>query len=383
MPKVKTRSVRKVSRTMGALVNTARLLKAGTKVARNLRLKKTVSRTKTKTQKKKENEQLEISQHNDLSLYKLPAVTLNKKVHKTIGGCTYINQNQWLVEGTQGTQGVDFPEALMTRQQIIGDTNNGILERIRWADDPFLLILGPNADASTIYPGPFPAVNTNDKLYLRKVDTTLELLSMTNVAQHVIIYWLMPKTDTSKNPRQMWEEILASKYSTQGPAVIPANVGTLTATAGTSTILLHGQMPFDHPEFRKAWTYVNKEEIVLQPGDQRKYEMKIQYNTILNRQEFVSNRQGTYMKGVTVVPFIIAKAGLVGIEGSGDMNTTRVAHGFTKVGVLQTHKIKFGALPATRPNTARTYQGTIVNAATGEKQQIINDLDQEVPAIFT
>lgn len=360
-------------------------IKKQRKLVKKAKLHKRKRKSRQRYSTNKEHDGIEISQHNDLSLKKLPTITFGRKQVKTIGTCLYSNHNQWLIESSQGTQGLDMGECNMTRAQLMGDRSDVISERVRWADDPFDFVIGPVEEPNFVFPGPFNLRPATDRYCLKTVDCTTEILSMVNIPMHVQIYWITPKFDTDLTPKGCWEDILIDKRNTQGIALPPSSVLDNSGIPGYGTPLSWNQSPWEHKEFRKAWRILCKERIVLQPGDQRKYSMKVNYNKVIERQEFLRNRTQMYLKDLTIIPMYITQGGMVGIELTPEnTNCTRVAHGFTKLGTMTTYKMVFGNLPNPRVSSSRTYSGVIENAnITTNVPRIINDLDVEATAIFT
>lgn len=338
-------------------------------------------RTKNTTQrKKKKDDAIEISQHNDLSLKHIGFYKVPGGVHrKTLASYTYRDIVPWIVSSVEGKQAVDFPECIFTRPMIIGDTSTNFAERYRLPDDFYNL--NPyvtSMQASTFYPGPIPAIVSSDYLYIKNVKCTTRFLSMETIPQKVTCYWLMPNYDTGVNPITQWTSIINSKNLTQGAAGARQVVGTTTAVGGAESINTLSSSPWIHPEFRKNWKCIKKQQFVLQPGDQRNLSFNIIYNKAINRNTFLNLRTaGEFMKGFTVFPMIIAEGGLVGVGAAAATTASEVTTGSTKVGVLTDYMYHFGALPASRISTNRHVDHQIVDIdETTQYVKMIDDIDE-------
>lgn len=337
--------------------------------------RKTASKTKTALRKKQKISQ-EISQHNDLSRKWVGAYSLGKRSFpKTLGKYMYYNMNEWVLEGTQGRQIIDWPEAIMTRYWLVGDTSDVRSERVRLPDDIYQLNPYSTAPTNALYSGPQPAVSDQALLNVQKIRTNLDLLSMTDVAQIVDVYWLTPKFDTNLDPNTMWNNIADSLSLGQAAATNATNLTNLTAGAGLARKDNWGANPFSNRAFGKSWRLLRKVSVVLQPGDQRNYTVHFNYNKVLKRDTFSTNRVSHYLKDLTIFPLIVARAGMVGIKAAEDADATEVGYGVPKVGVIHNQHITFGAMQANSFTTSRVYKGIIENDTTDVKQ-IIDDVDE-------
>lgn len=342
-------------------------------------MKHHASWTKTKTKTSEERMLMNISQHNDLSLKRLGTVKVGKQEKPKVQGIyRYRNQAQWVIVGTQGRQVTDFPECILTRAMLVGSTDATRSERYRVPDDFFTLNPYVTAPASTIYPGPVPVVPGNDVLNVRGVKTTFEILSMSKVAQVVKVYWLTPKFDTDVNPIDFWNQLVNKKNMTQGIAPFVNDIATASVAAGGATINDVNNTPFSHVEFNKAWKVVKKAMVVLQPGDQHNFSLNFQINSVISRITLTDLRKDMFMKGISVFPMVIVRAGLVKLEVNPD-DTGEVSYAQPKIGIVHNQEITFGALPPSRLSTNRIHIGIAQNDFTNDKK-IINDTDDVVMA---
>lgn len=298
---------------------------------------------------------------------------------RLIGSYFYQNQNQWVMQSAQGLQCVDFPEVILTQPQLLGDTSNVRTERYRWADDPFQLNPWSKRPDNNIYTvTQSDPTARNDMLYIKNVNVACEILSMCLIPQHVTIYWLTPKYDTDINPLDTWNAILAGKNLGQVVAVPAQDIATNTATAGQASGTNPGANPFSHREFSNQWTAICTQKIALQAGEQVNLKCTFEYEKYMARETVVSFRTNTFLKGYTVFPMFIIRAGLVGIASNETNEASEVAYGETKIGVVMNQKYTFGALPISRFSYNRLYPGIAENVpegTTAESQRVFGDDD--------
>lgn len=357
----------------------ARLLyKNRRKIANYLRGGSKKSRLFTKTNTYKGDDQIEISQHNDMSMKNIGTYRFKGGQYKKTEG-TYLYRDivPWVVSSVAGKQAVDFPEVIFTQFQIIGSTSANFAERYRLPDD--LYALNPNANPTpltSIYPGPPTGILSNDYMYIKHVKVATRFLSMETIPQKVTVYWVTPKFDTDNNPITQWDSIVTSKNLSQGAAGARSVVTTLTALGGAESINTLGSSPWHHIEFRKNWGMVKKQQFVLQPGDQRNITFKVVYNKAINRNTFTNLRNNLFLKGYTVFPIIVVEGGLIGIGSDVASTASEVTTGPTKVGVLTDYQFVLGALPQSRFSVHRHVDHQIVNPDVSQYQRMIDDTDE-------
>lgn len=339
-----------------------------------------VSKTKPNQHKKVKLSGVIITRHNDMTVHKLGTVKVPgaAKLIKNAsrGKFVYRNMNQVIVGGFgsigQGRQAATYPEVLMTRQMLIGDTSVQRADKLRLPDDIFKLNPYSARPVNDIYVNPPPASNVDaaDVVGLRNIVSELGLLSMTTVPQVVEVYWLTPKYDTNDDPNDTWNSALDAYRLGQNAstnAVLPSG---LIADSGAASADNWGENPFKYSQFRNMWISLKHQKIVMQPGDQRLISLNVVYNKVFNRKTFEEVRETTFLKGITVVPFLIVRAGLVGIkENEAAPNATEVSYGSPKIGVVHNCQYNFAGLEVNRFKTSRVYKG-ILEATTGVVQEI-------------
>ncbi len=200
---------------------------------------------------------------------------------------------------------------------------------------------------------------------------------MTTVPQIVEVYWITPKFDVFVDPISNLAQMMAFVGDGQVTSTNAVDIATNTAQAGAANQDNWGFDPFSLKQFRKAWRVLKQTKFSLNPGDQRFVSVHFNYNQIFSKEEHLFPNYGRnrdWIKGVTIVPLIVVRAGLVGISTELGLPSSEVSYGEPKVGVTSCQTIKIGLLP-TENNLPinRVYKGII--EATTEVQKEIDDQD--------
>lgn len=351
--------------------------KAGNKTSRKTKFRGTGSRTNTHTHNKRRDDV--IQQAEGMVTKDCGVIQMYKKPYKhgkTLGKYEYQNSNNWVVQGIQGQQVVDYMEQLFNRAQLLGPFSSVRNDRGLIADDLFTLNPFYQIPASALYSAT-TGVPRTDILYMKEVNVGLHLLSMTQYPQVVKIYWMTPVFDTNTAPIEAWDSILAAKRNGQINQTVASTLGAINATAGFASIGDVEGNPFHHKEFRKQWKALKAHHLVLQAGEQVNLNVSFDYEKVVAK-ESLELRTNLYLKGISVYPMIIAHGGLVGLSPDDPTKCTEVGYGAVKIGTLMNYKMRFGALGQSRFSTARTYDGNI-SGFTGSKK-VIDDEDDIITA---
>lgn len=333
-----------------------------------------------------------ISKHNDMTVHNLGKTVVpysGPKFGKVLGRYMYRNMNQWVVQRInstvgQGLQAYDWPEAILSLHALrsdpsiqYADVSSSRSERVKLADDLYELNPYVTRPSTSLFGAP-PVRDPESRIAIKGVVSEVSLLSMTTVAQHCDVYWITPKFDTDHDPNTTWENAIDALKIGQGFSTSASIINQTTAQAGSASADNWGENPFKLREFRKTWRCIKKSSVVLQPGDQRHLKLYIKYNKVFNRRTFYESRADrVYIGNTTVIPFIIARAGLIGLKREGDAEASEVAYGAPKVGVVHNSQIHMVALPANQYSWSRVYKGLV--EGTSEIKQEIDDEDNVVP----
>lgn len=321
-----------------------------------------------------------ISRHNDMTVHNLGSVNV-PGAKPFIKGASkskfyYRNVNNIILgsDGVadQGRQRSDYPEVILTRQMLIGDTSTNRFDRNRVPDDFFKLNPYSARPVNDIYVNPPPESNVDsaDVIGIKSVNSQISLLSMTTVAQIVDVYWLVSKYDTNDSPTDTWNsamDVVRLGQNFASNSILPSNNFADSGAAATDN---WGENPFKYATFRGLWRCLKHQKLVLQPGDQRHMKLSIGYNKVISRKTMEEIRETRCLQGLTVYPFVIAKAGLIGIKENVETpNAQEVSYGAPKVGVVHNSVYTFVGLQVNRFTTSRIYKG-IIESTLGVKTEI-------------
>lgn len=326
---------------------------------------------------------LEISQHNDLSHY---------HVH-----CTYVpkewpsgHRNTFLYQltktgyiyGSSGTQIVCNLLEIANNQQLSGTTSSGATLRSdnKWDVDPFLLNPYSTPPGNTIYTTAVPARGymSSDEIRLLSCNTTISLLNMNSVPCSVEVNYLLCKRSDSNGPRNLGDTLFAAEGFRQVGNIATSTLSGTTAAGGSiNNCTEYGVSPYSLRDFGRFWTSIGHTKFILQPGDERSLTWKITWNKLITKAWLEQQASNTYLAGITVVPLLIVRGGMVGVASEAGAEASDVTYSELKVGVISQHKYKFGAVPVNRYKIQRIYQGELVNVESvgTQKEKQINDVD--------
>lgn len=352
------------------------------------------------TKKSKIGSSLMISQHNDLSLQIIKNCLRGAKhSFKTLGRFRFYEARNGGMYGDFSTEGLQYVSALpnlATRQQLIGATSNLRASTSTWDTDPFQLNPFVVVPDSNLYPNASAAVAADDKLLLATCHHHMNIINMENIPQTAIIHWYLAKRDNYYNPPDIWNNCVAAQNLTQAAAVGSALIATTTETPGGMSLGRYGADPEEYREFKKHYKCIAKHQVCLQPGDQQNLKLVFKWNKLINKtllnllpDSYAGGATGgaplyqpvQFIKGITICPMIILRAGLVGVRPSSGVLASEVTYGPTRVGVLCNNEWVFKALPVARISTSRQSTGYLVGNVNNGTQNlsIINDVDATDP----
>lgn len=347
-------------------------------VKRGLKLKNK-RRTSTATKNKKKMVRKVMSGHNDMTTHHFPLKALGSKKIRSMGTFRYAEQRQAVAEvDIPGRQLVVDIQGWCTRQQLNGtDVSGERRDGITWSIDPFLLNPFVTVPTSTLYPGVHPAVVDGDKIHVSSANYRLDLLNMSNIPADVEILYLVSNRDQVLSPVAAWDKCIEEEKLNQPAPVAAVNDSTFVGGMGFRQIDNVGNHPLQYASFKKYWKVIGQYKVVLQPGNQHSMKSRIHWHKTFTKQ--VLNQQDaniTYLKGVTVMPMLIANGGLVGfVNGDGSNPSKEVVNGPVKLGWKQELEYIFKALPVQRLKTQRVFEGLIEPTSGSYKLKIIDDQD--------
>lgn len=333
--------------------------------------------------KKKTKKFVSISRNNDLTVHNLKPVFMGskKKILKHNGIYKYTNTGQVVYSNVQGDQAYGQAENILPRESVNGTTSNvrnnatGIFDTL-WDLNPFSNVTSTNS----IHTGAPTTATNGDAMHIQRVDSNLSVVNLTKLPLEVIIYYITPNTDTNVNAVDAWTKAVAAEAYGQPEATgLATTIGTTTYAAnpgGKQNPSQWGTTPFEYAMYKKYYRALASEKVVLQPGDQRHLALSLIYNKTIYRND-MDLRNQSKLKGLTVIPFIIARSGMVGVATGASAPVTEVAFGAPKVGVIHRIKYTFKAMPFTRQSVSRNMNNLVVNDSTDTFKAVDGD-DGEV-----
>lgn len=323
----------------------------------------------------------QISQHNNVAGIKLKPIWIGKSKLPHKYKFKFQIVKQITQTGTQGDQDVILLPKVGTQYQLSGALSTTISEYDKWDTDPFKLNPWSNSMvANTVYPGPIPSVTQSDKLYYHGFKQHLSILNLENLPVDIQVIWCLCNQQTNDTPIGAWNACASTEEALTQPGwVAPANVAATTATSGYSGSNTYGSHPMEYKTWRKYWKILDTFAYSLQPGDQVNIHREIHYNKVLTRQ-WITSQTNVKLKGLTLIPMIIARSGLVGV-GTGAGLAQAVSYGPTKLGIVDNEEHRFGGVPlGNNQATSRVYMGVIRNDVTaGDTFSHITDIDTVAP----
>lgn len=313
--------------------------------------------------------------HNDMTKHVVKSWLKPGKYKKQIGTFEFnITREKVLEQNIKGAQLHDLGYSIARRDHytgtVIATAPNDFLPI-----DPFQLNPYSQNNTNDMFPATRKVANTG-KLGLMKVKQQILLVNLTSAPVDVVVHWVLCKKDDSRNPIEKWQDLLQETNQNAGmkAATFYGPLGVETYTGGHIGTATYGASPWQVRSFKKFWKMVGKDKFVLQGGDQKKISIEFDYNRYLSRDIFVKSL-GDFMAGYTIFPLILARGAGVGI---GVDEVTAMTFASIKLGLIQTDRYIYGAVPAAQGvNTIAGAIGIGFGVGTGVAEQIIDDNDQD------
>lgn len=353
--------------------------------------KKAIKNLKKRTSKRKTTQKV-LKGHNDLTVMNQGTVNVTAKKFKPPSTIKwqYQNTSDFVLNGGLGTMGVngteqgyqavDFTENMVTGQWIRGDTSTDRFERFRLGSDIYQF-----ADDFTYsytgYSGEVTREYSNGNIYLHDIELNLGVLSMTTVPQMVDIYFITPTRDDEIVPTS--DLNIAHAIASDGMRAKDRSTTVADAEVndGETTAFDWGASPFSIPHFKGAWRCLRKVSMTLNPGDQHHLKFRFDYRTYLKREYFINFRNRTFLRNLTVVPFFVARAGLVGLTTVEGSEAQEVAYGKAKVGITSNMKINLRGVKNNRLRPKNRIFRGIVEGTTNFQREIDDNDNVAAPEV--
>jgi len=327
--------------------------------------------------------------HNDLTVQKLGGIKVFPYPKKRPSSIAFKHRNAtgFVINGglavmgvngtVQGRQAVDYLEEIGHRNWWTATTSSSRFDRSRLAQDLYQYAIDYSYNYTGIQ-GEVARVYSKNRLYIDYVHVKYGLLSMTTVPQIVDIYFCTPKHDITVNPLTQLQTAIALESDGQRTSTYSAaNTDTVDDT-GFGDEQEWGASPFAVKGFRRAWKCLKKVTVTLNPGDQKQLGVTFKYGAYINMDTFNNFRTLDHLKGLTVTPLVVARAGLIGLKHDGETEANEVAYGKAKVGITSEMQIMLRPVKEPRVNElSRVFRG--LQEDTIEVKQEIDDNDNVVP----
>lgn len=298
--------------------------------------------------------------------------------------CPSVFNTDWqgIFQAANGRQLVFIPSYIMPR---IGATNvvANRLSGTGYATDLFEMTPRYSTIATSTYNTGIDPSITFDRFFLGKVESTLIISSLSQVAMLVDVYWCTPVKDNYRDPLQAWQEsIVLSGVGQSAVATYATAPATVNVPAGSLPAYDQiGVKPSDLAEFKKQWTIRKVDHFNLDPGTIREIKTTIHYNKNIDlEKQGLANQDGTnFITGQTVIPVIVARSAPVLMQyGASAPYVEEMVYAETKVGVMHRQVLKMAAVPKDQKQKIfREHIGTLqASAPTNEIK--LEDLDVTV-----
>lgn len=322
------------------------------------------------------------SQHNDLTIQNLGYCNVGKQMKKRCSARPeFRNIEQKTLNGpvgvttvTQGRQLIDTLPSMMNGNWIAGATSAA---RAQWDTLPdSLYVYDEQTATDSGVTSSVAKIVDRRRFHLKHIIIDYGFLSMTTIPQLVDVYWITPTYDQLVSPIDLLNQMMINNADGQAAAGNANTTGTANATVGGAAKDNWGFNPWSLPEFRRAFKCLKKVKMTLNPGDQKHFRVKFNFNKTIRAEWPTEGRNRLSLKDITVWPMVVLKCGLVGIKQVADAESREVVFGSPKVGVVSNMLIQSGLFPiGNRQNFQRVYKGLVEDIAATDVLVEIDDND--------
>lgn len=338
--------------------------KGKAKVARKSKGKR--GRSYTKTFRIAETEMEGISVHNDMIQTSMNMHLGKYKKLKSYGKFEYQEVEDAILFGLEGRQKVDWLMQFMNYDQIMGNTGGNLFDKLGtdlYTLNPYRLPTGSAVIGSGNY--------DNDALYIDHIIGHFHFSNLTPIAAQLDLFFMTPKVDTDLDPRTAWSQLLVDNRMGQTASAYRTATTQAEALDGSALYNMVGQSPFQIKEFKKMYYSIGYKKIMLQPGEQNVVKFKINFGHIVRR-AFVKERGSKFLRGLSVVPLLIQRGGIVEIM---DTTTKGMTYAQTNIGVICNAKYVLKNPPIDRFSNFRSSYQVVANDAPGTAHANITTTD--------
>jgi len=298
----------------------------------------------------------------------------SKPKHKS--NMTYDHSFQKVIENIQGLQGIGLLNMIMPRQD--GNSNVSILRSNEGHYGTNLFTMTPRYKTATggIYPVDLDITANNDEFYLNSVTSVINITNFAKTSALVDIYWMAPVKNETKDPTQVWNEVIQDRVNGQSNVIVSTTLTGLGATAGaiggaSDGIFFYGLTPQQSSEYKKRWVCKKKNTFSLECGQTKNLVTLIKYNKTIRFKDHEA-AESTYITGCTLVPLVVLRSAPVIVETTA--SSEEVTYGSGKIGFIHHQKLSMSMLTNKRIKTHRLFQG-ILSRTSGIEEIVDEDGD--------
>ena len=321
--------------------------------------------------------------HADMALQKfvMPGRKRGKVKISREGRISYTDTYQGIFSGPSGLQNFIDLRNVHNRNQIMNEAESSVENSVNhWNTSVFRLLPSrANTGGGVIPVGTNSVTFTSEVIFCSKQYSQLSVTNLQNTAVHCEIYWCLAKNDTNNGPATTWAAD-TENYGLGQPTWIQPTKELDVPVGGKPNPYMHGDDPTSNGHFKRMWKVVSKKEFVLQSGNTLRFEYSRPVNKMIRRAD-INNTPSFFLKGLTLVPMIIAKGAPVDMYVNADwpaplIPISQINHSTTKIGIIQRDTMIYHPQPEKTMPYNRTFSSNINAPAGLITQRFINDDDQ-------
>lgn len=206
----------------------------------------------------------------------------------------------------------------------------------------------------------------NDKFWLNRVKSTMNITNFSNCCVQVTVYWCAPVKNQPNNPVDAWGDAIDFDNAAQATSQAAATaIATTTATAGyvqdTGTVI-YGEHPTAHKSFSRFWDIKKTNKITIPAGDTKCLITTCKYNRVINYDTQTTAASG-YISSQTLVPMVVLRTAqcLVGTAPNQE-----VTFAIGKIGISHIQELYMSSIDNKRIPVNRMFNGMVIRTGLSE-----------------
>lgn len=240
--------------------------------------------------------------------------------------------------------------------------------------------MNPNSTTTGVSVGPFSGAVAQSMAQSINIETgrcELTFGNLENSSTTVWVYFFLCKKNTNNSPANSWNDDLDERdYAL--PVDVPTVTSDTTWATGGVTPAFIGTFPTT-PNIKRNWKLLKVRKFNLDGGQSHTINYFLKMNKRVDK-DYVStlnSNAANYIAGLSIVPLVIARGSMVGINDTGASTTANeVTFAPVKLGIIGLRKYTFSALPEppTYPLDVGCY-GIVAGTTHVYGPKLINDED--------